>query len=91
MNNLHGDHNLEFADQTEEVCYLLKLIQNNNKMNALCKALKHFNKMCQLLSLIFIDEYDFVKEYVSASRWIQITNRTSKKEISETTINLYKK
>ena len=55
MANLRGTHTLAFSDRTDEVCALLDSICfNNNKVNALCKAMKIFCTLCKVLSLVLL-------------------------------------
>ena len=88
MNNLRGAHTLEFADRTDKVCHVFRSLIKDSRVTALWESLKCFHVMCEILSLIFIDDYKDLKELFLASNVDSISS--SKNEIAKAVIELYK-
>ena len=63
LSNLRGAHTLGFSKRTDEFCEKLQSLQNSQKVNKLCVSLKSFCRMCELLSLVFLDEFNTTKKF----------------------------
>lgn len=85
---LKGVHIKQFVKQVDDVTTMLSSLCLPHEVKHINIALKAFAKVSKILSFIFIDDYDDVKEFLSDS---QLNKSSPKEEIASAIVKSYKK
>lgn len=87
-NRLKGRNTKSFVKHTDDIISMLRSILDDVDVGEFCKCLKAFEKVSKTLSIIFIDDYEEVKELLPDDT--MITNESEPQEIVDAVIGEYK-
>ena len=88
VTRLKGVHIKQFVKQVDDVTTMLSALCLPHEVKEINIALQAFAKVSKILSFVFIDDYDDVKEFLSDS---PLNKSSPKEEIASAIVKAYKK